>query len=340
MDNKKERSRHISIIFLVVMTICCFLFCGDSITARAASDKFSCVLLSSYQEVIDIGEECRLLAWTSNGKKPTWHSSNSKVASVNTYGLVTGKKAGMAKITAKISGAEMSCKVKVNKTIVTISKKSLSLERNASVMLQASASNDSEIVWKSSKKSIAMVDETGCVTAMKPGEAMITANADGTSVSCRVTVKQPKVVLDRTSVTLYRGQTIKLQAFVSSGIIPVWKSNKKSVAVIDETGTITAVKHGMAVVTAKVDGISRICQVTVKQPEITLSDLELNLRIGQTAQLSAEVSSGNPVVWSASKQSVASVGSDGKVTAYAKGTCYIYASEDGIKERCIVHVIE
>lgn len=338
MNDKEEKKRYISIIFLIMVMIYCFLFSGDYMTAKAVSNEFSYVLLSSYEEVMDIGEECYLFAWTSNGKKPVWKSSDSKVASVNTYGLVTAKRAGTAKITAKISGAEMSCKVKVNKTIVTISQKSLSMERNASITLQASASSHSDIIWKSSKKSVVTVDENGCVTAMKPGEAVITANADNTSASCRVTVKQPKIVLSKASVTLYRGQTVKLRASVSSGISPKWSSNKKSVAIIDENGMITAIKHGVAIITAKVDGISKVCQVTVEQPEITLSDTELELKAGQTAQLSAKVSSGNSVVWSASRQSVASVNNYGKVTAYEKGTCYIYAIEDGVKERCIVHV--
>lgn len=338
MNCDDEKKRYLSVISIIIFMICCFLFCGDSMTASAASDEFSCVLLSSYEKVIDIGDEFYLLAWTSNGKKPAWKSSNSRVASVNTYGLVTGKRAGTAKITAKISGAEISCRVKVNKTVITLDKKSLSLEHNALIKLNAFTSNHAQVTWKSSKKSVALVDDQGQVLALKPGEALITASADGTSVTCRVTVKQPKITLSRTSVTLYRGQTIKLNATVSSGIEPIWKSNKKSVAFVDENGNITAVKHGTAVVTAKVDGITKICQVTVEQPKITLSDVELNLKTGQTVQLRAEVSSQNPVTWSASRQSVANVSSDGKVTAYEKGTCYIYATEDGVKERCIVHV--
>lgn len=341
MNCDEEKKRRISIVSMILFVICCFLFSGDSMTASAAvDDGFSCVLLSRYEEVIDIGDEFYLLAWTSNGKKPTWKSSNSRVASVNTYGLVKGKKAGTAIITARISGAEMSCEVKVNKTVVTLDEKSFSIERNESVKLNASASNHSEITWKSSKKSVALVDENGMILGMKPGEALITASADGTSVACRVTVKQPKITLNKTSVTLFRGQSAKLSAIVSSGIAPTWKSNKKSVAFVDENGMVTAVKHGFAVITAKVDGISRICQITVEQPEITLSTREVMLKVGETVQICAEVSSGNPVAWSASKKNVASIDSNGMVTARGKGTCYIYASEDGVKERCIVRVSE
>lgn len=340
MNCDEEKKRHISILSIILFMICCFLFSGDSMTASAAADdEFSCVLLSRYEEVIDIGDEFYLLAWTSNGKKPAWKSNNSRVASVNTYGLVRGRKAGTAIITASISGAEMSCEVKVKKTVVTLDKKSLSMERNASVKLNASVSNHSEVTWKSSKKSVALVDD-GMILAVKPGEALITASADGTSVTCRVTVKQPKVTLNKTSVTLYRGQSVKLNAVVSSGVAPTWRSNKKSVAFVDENGMVTAVKHGLAVITAKVDGISRICQITVEQPEIKLSDTEVHLKAGESIQLRAEVSSGNPVTWSASRKNIASVDSSGMVTALEKGTCYIYATEDGVKERCIVRVLE
>ena len=108
----------------------------------------------------------------------------------------------------------------------------------------------------------------------------------------------------------------------------------------DSDGVITAVKHGTAIITAKVDGISRICQVTVEQPTITLSDTEIALKAGESVNLTATVSSGNPVTWSVSKQSVAGVSSAGKVTAYKKGRCYIYACEDGVKERCVLNVTE
>lgn len=334
-----EKKRYL--LSLIIFMICCFLFSGSSMTAKAVTeDAFSCVLLSRYEEVIDIGDEFYLLAWTSNGKMPTWKSSNSRVASVNSYGLVTGKKAGTAKITAKISGAEMSCEVKVNKTRIVLNKTSLSLERNASAKLSALVSNHSEVTWKSSKKSIALVDETGLVLAMKPGEAVITASADGTQVNCRVTVRQPKVTLDKTEVKLYRGQSVKLNAEVSSGVAPVWRTNKKSVAFVDENGLVTAVKHGTAVITAKVDGISRICQIMVEQPEIVLNRTEIILKTGETAKLTAEVSSGNPVIWSASRKNIISLAADGTVTALAKGTCYVYASEDGVKERCVIRVLE
>lgn len=46
-------------------------------------------------------------------KKAKWSSSNKKVATVNSKGVITGKKAGTVKVTAKIGKKKYTCKVKV-----------------------------------------------------------------------------------------------------------------------------------------------------------------------------------------------------------------------------------
>jgi uncharacterized protein YjdB len=305
-------------------------------TTRAASIEF--VLLSQYKATLDIGDELYVIAITTNGAMPTWRSSSSKIASVNTYGKITAKKAGTATITAKIKNGEASCKVTVNRTKLTISDTVISMERGSTCQLTATTSNSSHITWKSSKKSIASIDENGCVTAVKPGETTITASSDGTSKTCKVIVKQPTVRLSHSKVKLYRNQTVTLSATVSSRITPSWRSNKSSVATVDEKGTITAKKHGTAVITATVDGISRSCEVIVEPPTIRLNKTELQLVEGSKERLKAEVSSGNPVAWTTSNENILSVEQDGTITAWQKGRAYVYASEDGTKVRCVVYV--
>lgn len=217
---------------------------------------------------------------------------------------------------------------------------SASIEHGETLKLWAKASNGSAITWKSSKKSIASVDENGTVTGLKPGETIITAKADDTTVSCRIIVKAPVVKLNKTSIKLYRNHTFKLNATVSSGITPVWKSNKKSVAIVDETGMVTGVKNGTAVISATVYGVTKYCTVTVLKPDITLSKSEITLKTGDSTKITAKVSSNNPPVWSTSNTAILSVSSDGKITALKKGTAYVYASEDGTKARCTVKVTE
>ena len=323
-------------LLLCITTISIFP-CFKS-TAKADSIEF--VLLSQYKAEASIGEEFYIIAITSSGEMPSWKSSSSRIASVNTYGKVTAKSAGTATLTAKIKNGEASCRITVKKTSVTISDTSISIERGETCMLTATASNSSAITWKSSKKSVATVNEYGIVTGIKPGEAIISAIADGTVKTCTLKVKSPTIKLSMTKIKLYRGQTAKLSAVVSSSVPPVWKTNKKSVATVDETGAITAVKHGIAYITATVDGVSRSCEVTVVVPDISLSSDEIALQVGSTANITAAVSSGNPVTWSSSNDNIVSVDSYGLITAWQKGRAYIYAKEDGAKVRCIITVTD
>ncbi len=325
---------------LTILLILCVLTQTVSSSQISAKTSSGCtfIILSKYHTSMKIGDELYIAAITSTGKLPKWKSSDSKTASVNTYGKITAKKPGTVSITAKIKGAEACCKVTVSKTVLTLNASSFSLEHNQTAKLTAKTSNGSSVTYKSNKKSVAIVNEDGLITALKPGEAVITVKANTTEKTCKVKVKSPTITLSKRSATLYRSQQLTLTASVSSKITPVWKSNKKSVATVDETGTITAIKHGTAIISATVDGISRTCEINVEKPVITLSRTELDLKTGNTATLTAKVSSGNAPVWSSSNSNVASVTDTGTITALKKGKAYIYAKEDGTKERCIVTV--
>lgn len=305
-----------------------------------ASTPLSLVILSTYKETVNIGDEFYIIAIATNGKIPKWTSSGSRIASVNTYGKVTAKKEGVATITAKVAGGEASCKVTVRKTKVSVSETGISLERGESFLLSATSSSKTPITWKSSHKSIATVDDKGMVLALKPGESTITASADGSTATCKVKVKFPTVKLDKKKITLYRGQSIKLSASVSSGVTPSWKSNKKSVATVNPDGTVTAIKNGSAIITATVDKVSASCEVVVKKPDISISADEITIKVGAKALLSAKVSSGNAPQWSSSNPNVVTVDSAGRIQGKKKGKAYIYAKEDGTKVKCTVYVTE
>lgn len=147
----KHTLQHQLIFFLVILSILSNT-CSIGCPAKAASKKIPAfILLTKYSKTMQIGDEFHLGAITSNGDFPTWKSSNSRVASVNTYGLVTAKKGGKAKITAKISGAEASCQITVKKTVITLNPKSLSIEHGETKRLNVSASNGAPIQFKSRK---------------------------------------------------------------------------------------------------------------------------------------------------------------------------------------------
>ncbi len=299
---------------------------------QAASD-IGFVILNTYSKTMDIGDEFYLLAVTSNGKKPTYKSCDSKIASVNTYGKVTAKRAGTTKITAKIKNGEASCTVKVTKTSIQLSAKNIALENGYTARLTAKTSNGHPVTYRSDKKSIATIDAMGNITAKKPGTATITAKADQTAATCKVTVRKPAVSLSRRSATLYRTQKVRLSVQSTSKSSPKWKSNKKSVATVDEHGVVTAIKNGSATITASVDGVSRSCEITVKKPTVKFEKNELTLSVGKKKTIKVTVSSGNKPVFSSSNTCIATVDENGTVTAHEAGKAYIYAAEDGTKSR-------
>lgn len=260
-----RRSKY-SIVSILLLSIL-FLFTPLTRMTVNARSFPAIIVLTSYSKTMSVGDEFLLAAVASNGKMPTFKSSKSSIASVNTYGLITAKKAGTCKITAKIKNAEASCKITVKPTTISINPSSLSLYRLETKQLTASVSTGHIPKWRSSKSSVATVDENGKVTAVKHGTAKITATVDGVSKSCTITVKQPKIKLSSSSLALKAGETHRLTATVSSGNVPEWSTSNMNVVSVDQNGILTARQKGRAYIYAREDGIKTSCIVTVSEAQ-------------------------------------------------------------------------
>ena len=209
-------------------------------------------------------------------------------------------------------------------------------------VLPSTTSNPS-VSWSSSNTSVATVSSNGLVTAKSAGNAVITAiTTDGSnlSASCNVTVKQlaTSISLNKTSETLYMGNTLQLTATVypnsTSDKSVSWSSDNSAVATVSSDGLVTPISTGTATITVRTEDGSNLtaqCIVTVKQyaTSISLSETDVTICTGNTLQLAATVSpstTSNPsVTWSSSKTSVATVSSIGLVTAKSTGTAVITA---------------
>lgn len=129
-------------------------------------------------------------------KNVTWKSSNTKVAAVNSKGVVTAKKQGEAIITARTpNGVSASCvvevkgvpgKIKLNKTKATLKvKKTLQLK-----VTIPDGTVCSKFTYKSNKPKIASVSASGKITAKKKGTAKITVWASNNKkAKATITVK-------------------------------------------------------------------------------------------------------------------------------------------------------
>ncbi len=258
----KQFFRHNIKYFLVILLIANNAYSAGC-PALAATKIPSFVILTEYRKTVNIGNEFYLGAITSTGAYPKWKSSNSKVASVNTYGQVTPKKAGKAKITAKISGAEASCTVTVKKTTIALSKKTVTLEHGETYPLRAQTSNGSAVSYRSKKSSVASVTDDGEICGEKPGSTTITVTADNTKVTCRVKVKKPTIRLSCTKLKLKEDEEYKLSATTSSGLEPSFRSTKPSIAEVDDEGNVYAIKPGTTKICVRLDGTKKYCSVRV-----------------------------------------------------------------------------
>lgn len=136
---------------------------------------------------------------TASNKKVQWKSSNPKVASVSSSGVVTGKAGGTAVITCTAkdgSGASVSCTVTVipiYPTGLKLSKPAITVKAGKTASLKATIAPKNTdfktLVWSSSNTSVATVDAKGKIRGISAGTAVITAvTSNGISVSCTVTV--------------------------------------------------------------------------------------------------------------------------------------------------------
>ena len=306
---------------------------------------------------------------TTTDKSVTWKSSNEAVATVDANGLVTAIAVGEATITAAtVDGSNLSatCKVTVTPTLatsITLDYTEYEMAEKSDFQLTATilpeSTTNKGVVWSSSDKWVASIDENGLVTAYSVGEAVITATTiDGSnlSASCKVTVVSSlaqSITLDKTEVSLEVTETAALVATVLPELATdksvKWSSSNEAIAVVDENGVVTAISIGEAVITATtVDGsnLSASCKVTVIPTlavSIELDQTEARVEEKSEFQLTATIlpehTTNKEVAWSSSKKVIATVDDTGLVFVKSVGEVIITATTtDGTNLSATCHI--
>ena len=348
-----------------------------AVTVKAKAVGVTEVTLDKTELTLTEGETETLTATVrpdnADNRKVTWSSDKTEIATVDGAGRVTAVKAGEAVITVTTEdgGKTATCAVTVkakavNVTEVTLDRTELTLTEGETETLTATVRPDNadnrKVTWSSDKTEIATVDGAGKVTAVKPGEAVVTVTTEdgGKTATCRVTVKAKtvgvtEVTLDRTELTLTEGETETLTATVKPDNADnrkvTWSSDKTEVATVDGAGKVTAVKAGEATVTVTTEdgGKTATCKVTVKAKAVPVTGVEVNpwavtLSVRGTSKLSYTIrpadATNQNVKWESESPSVATVDSEGNVQGVAAGTAKIcVTTEDGgFKSYCTVTV--
>lgn len=138
----------------------------------------------------------------ATNKNVNWSSSNTSVASVDSRGLVTAKKAGSATITCRVadgSGKYATCSITVNAHVepesIVLNTNELTLYEGETFQLEAEIipvdATDKRLEWMTDDEKVVNVSSDGTVTALREGSARIfVKTVNGLVGSCAVTVKK------------------------------------------------------------------------------------------------------------------------------------------------------
>jgi len=214
---------------------------------------------------------------------------------------------------------------------IKISKTKYTMNKGQTYTLKISGTKK-KVKWSTSNKKVATVSSKGKVTAKKNGTATITAKVGSKNYKCKITVKDPSI--SKSKIYVEKDYTYTLTVKDTNQKVK-WSTSNKKVATVSSNGKVTAKKKGTATITAKVANKSLKCKVNVETTSISKS--KITLEKGSTYTLKVNDTK-RTVNWSSSNKDIATVSSNGKVTAKKSGTATITAKVGSKKMKCQVTV--
>lgn len=198
--------RKAKILFMsLCLMICMVLFVSNN--TNAASKKPTKMTLNVSKKTVDVGGTYQIkvksVSPSKASKSVAYKSSNTKIATISSKGIIKGKKEGTAKITVKSKKNK-----KLKKTVVitvkrlkpyslTLNKTKLKMNVNDTYKLKATVKASSPITWNSSNKAVVSVDKNGIITAKKDGTVTITVKTTKKGYNGKVLSKSCKIVVSK-----------------------------------------------------------------------------------------------------------------------------------------------
>ena len=290
------------------------------------------------------------------GRKVFWAVANPNFATVSPTGIVTGRYVGTVPVAASIEGKSAVAQIQVLPVpvvAVRVSPSSRDLTVGETAQLTAepldaegNVLSGRSVAWSSGRPDVATVSQTGSVTALSPGNAIITATVEGKSGVGAITVSPApvaSVAVSPTSATLIVGQTLQLEAQPRDasgrpldGRTMTWSTNRPDVATVTSTGIVAAVSPGTATITATSEGRSGTATIVVQAPTVSrveVTPATATVNVGGSFRLTAivydsrgSVIPGAQVKWASSDLTIAIVDNTGRVLGLSEGNVVITAT--------------
>ena len=162
------------------------------------------------------------------------------------------------------------------------------------------------VLWQSSVPAVASVDQTGLITALSVGEAVVTAFIDQNlfndiTVTVAAKGEEPSITFsaDSYEMSLYDNLVLS-PTFVQCSGTPSWSSSDESVAVVEEDGNVIPQGYGRTQITVACGEISASVFVTVEEtselPTLSFNRSSLELLVDGSLSLSPVVRFGGKEV--------------------------------------------
>ncbi len=209
-----------------------------------------------------------------------------------------------------------------------VSPASASVVVGGSVRFTASGGS-APYVWSVTDVAIGSIDASGTFTAFAAGVTQVHAtDANGVqSPPALVTVNDTATLtITPNTASVGVGQSVTFAA--SGGSAPYsWRSNDPAIASINAiTGVLTGLAPGTTTVSVTDNGNRTVTSGPVTVTDISVSPSTATLEVGDSLQFSASGGSA-PYGWSSSNPGVASIDTNGRLTALRAGSTVVTATD-------------
>jgi uncharacterized protein YjdB len=306
------------------------------ITVSEPTLKLNATKLTAY-----IGFKTTLKATAVPKATTVFKSSNTKIATVSTTGVITPKKKGTVKITATSNGISATCTITVKASSLTLAEKQYVFTGNSEYLVFKAAPSKG-LTWKSSNPKIVSVAKNGIMTGHKVGKATITVTNGKVRRSCVVQVFKNNYAFNKKNVTLTKGDSIQvymknLKANEVAGY-EIFEGDKKSVKISKKGNvcTINALRSGTVTVRSTyiynlgTRLVACYNTITIKVEDVGISPRMGAVAAGKTKSYVLRAENTGKTVqsvsWSSSNPAVAAINAgSGLLAAKKSGTAKISA---------------
>lgn len=285
----------------------------------------------------------------------SWSSTNSRVATVDSNGLVSAVGMGSATIIARtINDITYNVNVlvgnyskEVRSILVTTNYISLAVSNSkqlAVAFTPADASNKN-VFWTSSNPSVATVDKYGVVKAISPGSTIIKATSEDGGYTDTATIEvvnydniieEKSIAFDSSSYTVGIGSTKSLIPIITPSNATFksvrFESSNPSIATVDENGVVRGLKEGTVSITAttnrnRLKATTTIIVKYINATSVKVNTTNVNIAKNETFTLVATVlpsdATNKKVSYTVSNPNIAIIDANGIITGKNAGTTTI-----------------